>query len=68
MLVCILIIANNFIIFPYASLFTTKVVMLVLPDWLWKLMMIGVGGYVGGRTVEKVVGATGLKLPWGKKE
>lgn len=53
MLVFVAIVANNYLIFPYLSLFTTKAVMLELPDKMWTLMVIGVGGYIGGRTVEK---------------
>lgn len=53
MLVCIIIVFNNFVLFPYLSMFTTKVTVLELPVWLWRLMVIGVGGYIGGRTVEK---------------
>ena len=63
MLCCILIIANNFIIFPYLSLFTAKTVILELPIWLYDLMKIGVGGYIGGRTLEK-----GLEIWKGKSE
>ena len=55
MLTIIAIIANNYIIFPYASLFTTKVKMLVLPGHLWSLLKIGVGGYIVGRSAEQVV-------------
>lgn len=55
MLIIMIIIANNYIFFPYASLFTTKAIMLVLPDQLWNLITIGVGGYVVGRSGEKIV-------------
>lgn len=53
MLIIILIIFNNYVLFPYLSLFTTKAVMLVLPEPLWGLIKIGVGGYVIGRSGEK---------------
>jgi len=54
MLIFMVIIANNYILFPYISLFFPgKAVMLVLPDFMWELLKIGVGGYVVGRTVEK---------------
>lgn len=53
MLVIVIIIANNYILFPCIGIFTDKVEVLNLPDKLWDLMMIGVGGYIGGRTVEK---------------
>jgi len=55
MMVIIAIIANNFVIFPYLSMFTDKTVILDLPEPLYKLMFIGVGGYIGGRTAEKVL-------------
>jgi len=54
MLMFMLIIANNYIIFPYISLFFPgSAVMLVLPDFMWQTIKIGLGGYVVGRTVEK---------------
>lgn len=57
MWVIIAIIANNYVIVPYLSMWTSKVVMLQLPGELWSLMTLGVGGYIGGRTVEKAVEA-----------
>ncbi len=57
MLVIIVIVANNYILYPYLSIFTDKVRVLDLPDRLWQLMEIGVGGYILGRTVEKVKSA-----------
>jgi len=54
MLTCVAIVANNYIIFPYLSMFTEKTVILELPNWLFQLMKIGVGGYVVGRSAEKV--------------
>ena len=59
MLTIVAIVANNYIFFPYASLFTAKVTMLVLPEHLWSLLKIGVGGYIVSRGAEKV--ATTLK-------
>lgn len=56
MLVIIIIVANNFILFPYAQIFTDKVKILDLPDKLWTLMEIGVGGYIASRAIEKVSG------------
>ena len=49
------ILINNFILFPYLSLFTEKVVMLELPNGLWTLLTAGVTGYVVGRSAEKTV-------------
>jgi len=59
MLTIVAIVANNYIFFPYASFFTAKVTMLVLPEHLWSLLKIGVGGYIVSRGAEKV--ATTLK-------
>lgn len=55
MLTVILIIFNNYVLFPYLSLFTDKARMLDLPKGLWALLNIGVGGYVAGRSGEKIV-------------
>jgi hypothetical protein len=55
MLVIIFIIANNYVIAPYVGLFLPdKELVLELPGGLWALLNVGVGGYVGGRTVEKI--------------
>ena len=54
MLTIVAIIANNYVLFPYLSLFTEKVTMLTLPDHLWALLKIGVGGYIVGRSAEQV--------------
>lgn len=55
MLVVIFIIANNYILVPYVSMFTEKVAVLELPQGLWTLMVTGVGGYIVGRSTEKVI-------------
>lgn len=58
MMVIVVIIANNYVFFPYAKLFfPNSVVILELPEPLWNLMNIGVGGYVVGRTAEKSIEA-----------
>lgn len=54
MLTIVAIVANNYIIAPYLSMFTDKVILLELPDKLWNLMIMGVGGYIAGRTGEKI--------------
>lgn len=55
MLVIVSIIANNYVIAPYIGLFfPDKSLILELPGGLWALLNVGVGGYVAGRTVEKV--------------
>ncbi len=53
MLVIVAIVANNYILVPWLSLFTNKVAILELPQRLWDLMSLGVGGYVVGRSAEK---------------
>lgn len=55
MLVIVSIVANNYLIYPYLSMFTDKAIALDLPDHLWNLMSIGVGGYVVGRSGEQIV-------------
>lgn len=55
MLVIIVIVANNYIIAPYVAMWTDKVTVLELPQGLWTLMVTGVGGYIAGRTGEKMV-------------
>lgn len=55
MLVIVTIVANNYIIVPYIQLFGVQAVMLDLPDKLWNLMTLGVGGYIAGRSGEKIV-------------
>lgn len=55
MLMCIfgLIVLNNYLLFPYLSMFTKKVVVLNFPDAFWNLLTVGVGGYIVGRSAEK---------------
>lgn len=53
MLTIVAIVANNYIIYPYLSLFTARAVVLELPEKLYNLMSIGVGGYIVGRSAEK---------------
>lgn len=53
MLTCISIIANNYVLYPYVKAIFGWGVALELPEALWELLKIGVGGYVVGRSVEK---------------
>jgi hypothetical protein len=58
------IIANNYIIFPYLSLFdSTKdaVTQLDLPVVMWECLKLGLSGYIVGRSAEKIAKGTGLK-------
>lgn len=56
MLIVVLIIANNYLLVPYANAFFNWGIILELPDALWTLLTIGVGGYTVGRSAEKVAG------------
>ena len=49
------IVANNYILYPYLSLFWDDAPVLTIPLEMWSLMKIGLGGYVVGRSVEKGV-------------
>lgn len=53
MLVIVAVIANNYLLAPYLGAIFGVGLQLDLPERLWDLMTIGVGGYVTGRTVEK---------------
>lgn len=53
MLTFVLIIANNYIIYPYLSAFWHAAPMLEIPPDMWGLLKIGLGGYVVGRSAEK---------------
>jgi len=53
--VFVFIIANNYIIYPYLSLFFSKAPILKIPPDMWELLKIGLGGYVVGRSVEKAL-------------
>lgn len=56
MMVFVAIVANNYLVYPYLRIwFPEHVVLLHLPDHMWNLMNIGVGGYIVGRSGEKIV-------------
>lgn len=53
----IIIVANNYVLFPYLSIWWPEdVKILDLPDKLFTLMEIGVGGYIVSRGAEKILG------------
>ena len=56
-----LIVSVNYLIFPLIEVATGSKLMIPLPDELWTLLTVGVGGYVVGRSGEKV--ANTLKKP-----
>ena len=51
------IIANNYILYPYLSLFWMDAPELAVPDQMWDLLQIGIGGYIVGRSAEKGIKA-----------
>ena len=55
MLSFVAIICNNYIVYPYLSLFWSQAPVLAIPPDMWELLKIGLGGYVVGRTVEKTM-------------
>ena len=57
MMVVISIIAVNYLVFPIIAIGYPEVMdnVLELPDQLWDLLTLGVGGYVVGRSGEKMV-------------
>jgi hypothetical protein len=55
MLTFVAIIANNYILFPYITLFGGTATTLEIPPDMWGLLKIGVGGYIVGRSGEKMV-------------
>lgn len=57
MLVFVFIIANNYIFYPYLALFWDNAPVLAIPDDMWDLLKIGLGGYVVGRSTEKGIKA-----------
>jgi len=57
MLTFVAIIANNYIIYPYLSLFWMEAPVLTIPPDMWGLLKIGLGGYVIGRSAEKGIRA-----------
>ena len=57
MLTFVFIIANNYILYPYLALFFEEAPKLEIPPDMWALLKIGLGGYVVGRSAEKVAAA-----------
>jgi hypothetical protein len=62
MLVFVAIIFNNYLVYPYIQLFGGTAVQLPIPDDMWSLLKLGIGGYIAGRSVEKGIES------WKKKE
>ncbi len=58
MLIFVFIIFNDYVIVPYLKAFGFKAVYLDIPKEGWELIKFGLGGYVAGRSIEKVVSTT----------
>ena len=54
MLSFVAIVVNNYILYPYINLFFHSGLVLQIPVDMWDLLKIGVGGYVIGRSGEKI--------------
>lgn len=57
MTVIVAIVANNYLLAPYLGAMFGIGLQLELPEQLWNLMTMGVGGYIAGRSGEKIVGS-----------
>jgi len=55
MLIFAAVIANDYLIYPYLSLFIHNAPLIKIPQEMWELLKIGLGGYIVGRSVEKGV-------------
>jgi len=55
MLVITAIVAMNYLITPIIKIFYPEMPMLDLPEELWNLLTVGVGGYIVGRSGEKMI-------------
>jgi len=55
MLVFVVIIANNYIIAPYVDMLFNVGLRLDIPDQMWTLLQLGLTGYIGGRSAEKLM-------------
>ena len=55
MMVIIAIVAMNYLFFPVLNLFVGSDYAIDLPAELWNLLQIGVGGYIVGRSGEKMI-------------
>jgi hypothetical protein len=56
MLVFVYIIAHNYIFAPIIQMFYPPMIVLEVPTDLWNLLKIGLGGYIVGRSGEKIIG------------
>jgi len=61
------ILANNYIIVPWLlALGVETVAVLEIPDGMWTLLTVGIGGYVVGRTIENT--GSGVRVNVGQNQ
>jgi hypothetical protein len=61
-----LIILNNYIINPWLSAMFSIDIMMPIPPEMWDLLKLGIGGYIAGRSVEKVAPSIITAIKGGK--
>ena len=54
MLLFLVIILNNYILYPYLKLFFAQAPKMEVPSEMWDLLKLGMTGYIVGRTAEKI--------------
>jgi hypothetical protein len=59
LLMCVFgaIVANNYVVAPYMQALFSVSVELAVPEPMWELLKLGVGGYILGRSSEKAIRA-----------
>lgn len=62
MLAFVAVIVNNYLLFPYLTLFGLPAATLEMPVHVWDVIEMGLGGYVVGRSVEKTAAIVGEAL------
>jgi hypothetical protein len=56
------IIANNYILFPIIGVWKPGMeIMMQIPPDMWSLLKIGLGGYIVGRSAEKIASGGGVR-------
>ena len=53
MMAFVVIIINNYIVFPWFMMFDIPAIHLDIPPDMWSLLQIGIGGYIVSRGAEK---------------
>jgi hypothetical protein len=60
------ILVNNFLVYPYGA--GNGAVMLEFPPEFWVMLQVGIGGYIGARSAEKIIPAAIEKWRGSKSE